>query len=99
MSRPTADPRRPSKAWGQHGSGAEHQSTAPQRRPEDALHDPMAELDSAATPRGGAGVASADGGYGRRRELRAPAPSFNHGALQQPTWSPFGGSAPAFASG
>ena len=31
--------------------------------------DPMAELDSAATPRGGAGVASADGGYGRRRDL------------------------------
>ena len=61
--------------------------------------DPMAELDSAVTPRGGAGVASDDGGYGRRRDLRAPAPSFNHGALQQPAWSPFGGSAPAFASG
>ena len=41
MSRPTADPRRPSKAWGQHG--AEHQSTAPQRRPEDALHDPIVD--------------------------------------------------------
>ena len=67
--------------------------------------DPMAELDSAATARGSAGAAVADGdGAGRRyvdrrRDLRAPAPSFNHGALQQPAWSPFGGSAPAFASG
>ena len=65
--------------------------------------DPMAELDSAATARGGAGAAGADGGerrfVDRRREFRAPAPSFNHGALQQPAWSPFGGSAPAFASG
>jgi len=64
--------------------------------------DPMAELDSAATARGGAGAAGADGGddrrfVDRRREFRAPAPSFNHGALQQP-WSPFGGGAP-FASG
>ena len=65
--------------------------------------DPMAERDSAATARGGAGAAGADGGerrvVDRRRDLRAPAPSCNHGALQQPAWSPFGGSAPACASG
>ena len=65
--------------------------------------DPMAELDSAATARGGAGAAGADGGerrfVDRRRDRRAPAPSFIHGALQQPAWSPFGGSTPAFASG